>query len=94
MTLPEDIVKEINHQFPSKRDNKEVVEILSSILRKDINVGEEQLARGILIIADGDLDKIKQIFSSNFYGDPRDLLMEAHSISSESHYGINKFISK
>ena len=94
MPFPNDIIEEIHRQFPNKIDKDEVVIILNSISRATINVGKDQLVRGILIISNGDLDKIKELISSNFYGDPRDLLMEAQAISSESNYGNNKFNSK
>jgi len=57
-----------------------------------LNVGAVQLARGILIISNGDVDKVLEIFDSTFYGDPRDLLVTANEMSKSSHYGLNEFL--
>ena len=90
--LPKDILKRIEADFKTKKSQKYAEEKLSTLFSTYINVGVDQLARSILIIADGKTDEIDKIFETNFHGDPRDLILLAMSISdNETFYGINPF---
>jgi hypothetical protein len=90
--LPKDILNRIEKDYKAKHKQKYVIEKLSTLYCTYINVGVDQLIRSILILADGKAEEIDKIFESNFYGDPRDLIMNAMSkTNNETHYGINPF---
>lgn len=79
MTLPTDIRIRIDKLFPTASDKQEVERLLLSLWTMYLNVGAEQLARCILVLSDGQVTEIKNIFNSNFFGDPRDVIMCAES---------------
>jgi hypothetical protein len=76
-TLPEDIKLKIRQLYKNPVDITEVEKLLTGLWSKPLNVGPEQLARSILIIAEGNLPELKEIISSGFYGDPRDVIVNA-----------------
>jgi len=76
-TLPPDIIKKVKQLFPNPEESDKVLKILRPIKEEGLNVGADQLIRSILIIAEGDMEKIKKIIDSHYYGDPRDVIMEA-----------------
>jgi hypothetical protein len=78
-SLPIDIKKRISLLFTSDADQQEIEKLLLSLWTIPLNVGEEQLARSILILSDGELAKVRNLFSSNFNNDPRDVIMEAEA---------------
>ena len=89
--LPKDIIDKIEQTY-SLEQRELVIEKLGSLWETELNVGEEQLARSILIIADGDMRKVEEIFETKFYRDPRDLIMYAASLSeNKTYYGIEPF---
>ena len=78
MTLfPDDIENKIEQLFPGSTDRQEVEKLLLTLWTTSLNMGADQLARGILILSDGQLFEIKKIFASDFYGDPKDVIMSA-----------------
>lgn len=79
MLLAEDILQRIHKDFPMATDRDEVIHLFHTICQDYINVGVEQLQRSILVIAAGDAREVKQLFETNFYGDPRDLVMIAQA---------------
>ena len=89
--LPHDISIQIKRDFENRQDVAYVTERLMSINEKEINVGREQLARGILILAKGSVAIINELFDSGFCGDPRDLLMQAMAVS-DCNYGLKPFV--
>jgi len=89
--LPHDISIQIKRDFENRQDVAYVTEKLMSINEKEINVGREQLARGILILAKGSVAIINELFDSGFCGDPRDLLMQAMAVS-DCNYGLKPFV--
>ena len=90
-----DIEKRIKRDFPEEKDYNNVRALLSGIDRSYINVGKEQLIRSMLLIANGNPQKIQEIIDSNFYHDPRDVIMMAMGISDNtSNYGIDPFIDE
>jgi hypothetical protein len=92
MTLPADIKKRINFLFTSAEDQQEVEKLLLSLWTIPLNVGEEQLARSILVLSDGKLASIRNLFSSNFSGDPRDVIMNAEAkMNNPGHYFVDPF---
>ncbi len=91
-TLPTDIERRIDQLFIDLTDNQEVKKIILSLWTKTLNVGEDQLARSILTISEGDLQKLKSIYKQNFYGDPRDVIMTAERLlGNPGHYFIPTF---
>nr|WP_144886972.1 hypothetical protein [Lacibacter cauensis] len=72
-----DIYKSIARYFPSPVEQAEVEKLLQSINRADITVGIDQLARSILVVADGNLNELRRLFDTGFLGDPRDVIMIA-----------------
>jgi hypothetical protein len=78
--LPIDIETKIERLFPNLVEKAQVYNLLLSLGDKNLNVGAEQLARSILIISDGQFSVLLKIFESNFYSDPRDLIIEAEII--------------
>ena len=90
--LHEDILRKIETDYKTNDLQEYVIEKLLTISSMKINVGIDQLLRCILIIANGNINKFNELFESNFYGDPRDLIMEAMAISNnETYYGIKSF---
>lgn len=77
MTLPEDISTTIEQTFASDVDQNYVTEKMCSLFTTSLNVGPAQLARCILYLANGEVKIVDEIFASNFYGDPRDLIVQA-----------------
>lgn len=90
--LPEDIINRIQKKFPNQTEQKEIIELFNNIKKRRLNVGAEQLIRSILIIADEDIEKIREIIDSKFYGDPRDVIMTAMSVpGNKNDHGMNPF---
>lgn len=77
MTLPEDINTTIEQTFASDADKNYVAEKMCSLFTASLNVGPAQLARCILYLANGKVEIVEEIFASGFYGDPRDLIVQA-----------------
>lgn len=77
-SLPRDIDRRIKKLYPDHRDYHEVLNMLSATMEdKNLSVGADQLIRSMLIIAEQDKAKLREIIDSNFYSDPRDVIMEA-----------------
>ena len=67
-------------------------EKLQSLWSTPSNVGPEQLARSILILCEGSLEKMEALFANTFGGDPRDLIVAAMNKSRNSaHWGLAQF---
>jgi len=73
--MEKDIHVHIIKHYPLVNQQEEVVFLLDSIKRENINVEVIQLQRAILKIAKGDINVIKDILDQNFYNDPRDVIM-------------------
>jgi hypothetical protein len=92
MTIPVDIKKRIEKLFISPADRQKVERLLLSLWTTQLNVGEEQLARSILVLSDGLVSKVSGIFKSDFLGDPRDVIMAAEKkAGNPGHYFIDPF---
>lgn len=90
--LPNDILKKIGQDFISLKDKEDVAAKLATLWATNLNVGPDQLARCILILSEGNIEIVNEIFESNFYGDPRDLILSAIEKSGKTiNYGIDKF---
>ncbi len=91
-TLPVDIQDKINSLFIVASEREEVSQLLLDLWKTSLNVGEEQLARGLLVLCDGKVAALREIIDSDFYGDPRDVLMRAErKLGNPGHYFINGF---
>ena len=89
--LPSDIENKINKLFSSEIDRAKAKELMVGLWAENLTVGPAQLARSILIISNGDLDKMIEI-TKDFYGDPRDVIMIAEGLlSNPGHYFIEPF---
>lgn len=92
MTLPTDIKNRIDKLFSVASDRQEVERLLLSLWTISLNVGEEQLARSILVLSDGKISEVKNIFKTNFFGDPRDVIMSAEAkADNPGHYFVDAF---
>ena len=75
-----------------EEERKSVISKLLSLWETNLNVGAEQLARSILIVADGKFDTLESVFKSIFQGDPRDVILIAMEKSeNKTHYGNKPF---
>ncbi len=90
--LPEDIANKIKQLFPGEIDRASVQKQLLTLWTRHLNVGADQLARSILMLAVDDLTKFEEIFASNFYGDPRDVIVNAAIKNGQAgHYFTQPF---
>ena len=90
-TLPIDIERKIDQLFIDLKDNQEVKKLILRLWTTTLNVGEDQLARSILTISGGDIQKLKDVIKE-FYGDPRDVIMTAERLlGNPGHYFIPTF---
>ena len=93
--LPDDIKNKIEQLFLSSLDREKVTELLKSLWTASLNVGADQLARSILTLSNGQLLEIESIFLTHFFGDPRDIIMQAENkIGNPGHYFIQPFTDK
>jgi len=90
--IPEDIILRLKQDLVNKEDFKESLRIINYVRQDVLNVDWAQLSRAIILIADGDINVMKKIIESNYYGDPRDVIMEMMSIPrNTSDHGITPF---
>ena len=90
--LPDDILREITATFTNEQERQHVAEKLYSLYHMSLNVGPEQLARCVLVMAGGNVEKLDALFASTFGGDPRDLIMAAMDKAGGGvHYGLATF---
>jgi hypothetical protein len=93
MKLPIDIEYRLDKLFPVASDRLEVERLLLSLWTTSLNVGEGQLARSILVLSDGNVSVVQNIFNSGFMGDPRDVIMSAEAkVDNPGHYFIDPFL--
>ena len=90
-TLPKDILQKVEQTYVEV-DRESVISKLLSLWEANLSVGAEQLARSILIVADGKFDTFESVFKSIFQGDPRDVILIAMEKSeNKTHYGNRPF---
>ena len=90
-SLPPDIRAQLERQFPGESDRTIAMQRLASLWHTELNVGPGQLARGILILAGSDRQVLEDLFDSNFWGDPRDVLVAANERNPDCYYGNTPF---
>ena len=74
--LPEDVLVRVKSDFPDKGDFEEVMRVIDHVRNDSLNVGWVQLVRAMLILAEGDIQIIRDILQTGYRGDPRDVIME------------------
>jgi hypothetical protein len=90
--LAGDVRARIDRDFRDPADRKAVRARLRSLWDMNLTVGPQQLARSILILAEGDRSELEQLFTSGFRGDPRDVIMAAMAVSGgQTAYGSKPF---
>jgi hypothetical protein len=90
--LPNDIEDKINQLFLNLSENQKIKDLLHSLWSTSLNVGPDQLARSILVLSEGNLNKVQEIFMQDFFCDPRDVIMMAESkLGNPRHYFIPTF---
>ncbi|MEJ6789297.1 hypothetical protein BrevBR_07070 [Brevundimonas sp. BR2-1] len=90
--LAGDVRARIDRDFRDPADRKAVRARLGSLWDMNLTVGPQQLARSILILAEGDRSELEQLFTSGFRGDPRDVIMAAMAVSGgQTAYGSKPF---
>ena len=90
--LAPDILARIDLDFADPVKRQTVRAQLASLWDTPLNVGPEQLARAVLVVAAGDLVRLEQIIDGGFGGDPRDLILRAVALSGERFaYGAAPF---
>lgn len=93
--IPKDIILRLKHDFEIETEYQEALRMIDYVRQDTLNVGWVQLSRAILLIADGNLNKMKRIIASDYYGDPRDLIMRMMGIpGNTNNYGLNPFETK
>ena len=92
MEIPKDILLKIDELFPAMEDNIAAKNLVEEITQATANVGFAQLIRSILILSEGNLSGIRKIVQSDFYGDPRDVIMKAErKLGNPGHYFVPSF---
>lgn len=92
MSLPPDIKNRLEKLFPDISNRHEVEQLLLSLWTTSLNVGEAQLARSILVLSEGKISEVRNIFNSHFMGDPRDVIMSAEAkAGNPGHYFVAPF---
>ncbi|MFN0257778.1 hypothetical protein [Pedobacter ureilyticus] len=91
--LPEDVKNKVTQLFNDATKRERVKELLLTLWTVPLNVGPDQLARSILILSEGKLEEIEAIFASNFYGDPRDVIVNAEIKNGKPGHYFNQSFS-
>ncbi len=77
--------------FPSPTEEHEVATLLGDLAHKPLNVGHAQLCRSILVLADGNVERVRML-CRGLMGDPRDVIMAAeHEAGDPGHFFIHPF---
>lgn len=93
--IPRDILERLRNDYRNEKDYAEALNIVEQVKVDILNVGWDQLIRSMLLIADGNLETMKQIIESKYYGDPRDVIMKMMSMPEvANNYGMTPFETK
>lgn len=94
-SIPKDVLVDIKRFYPSEADYDEVIGLFTIVSTARLNVGVEQLMRCILILAENDLCKIREIIRSKYWGDPRDVVVAAKGkVQRKRDAGMRTFIER
>ena len=90
-TLTTDIAQKITELFVHDGERELVTQLMLNIWKANLNVGADQLARSILILSDSCVEAVQKM-TSDFNGDPRDVIMQAEmKMGNPGHYFIHSF---
>lgn len=91
-SFPEDIQRKVRELFPDEADQVYILQKLGTLWQMPLNVGPDQLARGILILSGSSRNEFDALFEGDFMGDPRDLLVSAEEkLGNPGHYCTEPF---
>ena len=91
MQLPGDIENKIDQEYPARPQNARAKELITGLWSDSLNVGPDQLARAMLVLADGDLERLATL-KKDYMGDPRDVIMNAEAKAGfPGHYFTDPF---
>ena len=93
LRLPVDLQERIAELYRDDETRNTISESLDKLWDGGINVGAPQLARAIIFLSNGDLEKFWNL-RNTFLGDPRDLLYEATSHLVNSNYSFSQPFSE
>ena len=93
LRLPADLQERISEQYCDEETRLAMSNSLDKLWDGGINVGAPQLARAIIFLANGDLEKFWKL-RNTFLGDPRDLLCEANAHLIHSEYWFTQPLSE
>lgn len=90
--IPEDIKGKVRELFPDVADQGYILQKLGTLWQMPLNVGTDQLARGILVLSGSSRNEFDALFDGDFMGDPRDLLTSAEAkLGNPGHYCTEPF---
>jgi len=93
--LPPDILFRLKKDFKDPKEYEEALVLISQVQKDALNVGWVQLTRAMIILAKGDLSKMKEMRESGYHGDPRDLLGEMMNLPGQTNnWGLTPFDMK
>ena len=91
--LPIDLKDKICELFGDDDIRCEVSESLEQLWDQSVNVGVAQLARAIVFLSNGDIERFWEL-RRTFMGDPRDLLCAANARLEKSEYWFSEPFSE
>ena len=90
--IPEDILHQLRKDFKAPADYQRALELIQQVSREPLNVGWVQLSRALILISAGDVQKMKSIIDSGFYGDPRDVILQMMALPGHRNdHGMTPF---
>lgn len=90
--IPEDIIQRLKHDFENKEEFEKAIGLINLVKQDTLNVGWLQLSRAIILIADGNLDKMRELIESDYHGDPRDVIMDMMGLPDNTNdHGMTPF---
>ena len=92
--IPKDIILRLKHDFDNEVEYQEALDMLNQVKHDVLNVGWIQLSRAIILIADGNINKMKEIIESGYDGDPRDVIMNMMGLPNNTNdHGMTPFVT-
>lgn len=94
MLIPDDIQKKIQTLYTAEADRDKAFQIYEKIKNSPTVVGTDQLFRSMLILAEADIEALKEL-GDNYWGaqhDDRDIVMYAEDkLGNPGLYGLIPF---
>jgi len=90
LQIPKDILQKIE-ELPATLNKEYILNKITLLWQMPLNVGPSQLARCILFLVENEKETIDEIFETNFFNDPRNLIMYADKESGgKLNWGIDE----